>query len=67
MGDPDSDMTSMRKVDPNTLTVVFKKAGKEVSNWQVTISKDGKAQTATGKLKDAKGNQRSVAAVYEKQ
>jgi len=66
-GDPDSDMTSMKKVDTNTIAVVFKKAGKEVSNWQVTVSKDGKAQTATGKVKDAKGLERSVTAAYDKQ
>jgi hypothetical protein len=66
-GDPDTDMVFMKKIDPNTITVGAKKAGKEVSSWRVSISKDGKTQTAVGKVKDAKGQESNMTEVFDKQ
>ncbi len=67
VGNPNEDVISMKKIDSNAITVVAKKAGKEVSSWRVVISKDGKTQTAVGKVKDSKGQETSETWVYEKQ
>jgi hypothetical protein len=66
-GDPASDMTAIKKIDANTIAVVGKMAGKEVSHWSVAVSKDGKTMTAVGKFKDEKGKEQSVTAVYDRQ
>jgi hypothetical protein len=60
-------MVAIKKVDANTVVVVAKKAGKEVGNWRVTVSKDGKTYTMVGKAKDAKGQEYSGTFVYDKQ
>jgi len=66
-GDPNADTYALKKIDPNTIVEVDKKAGKEVGNWRLVISKDGKTQTQTGKYKDEKGQEFTVTAVLEKQ
>jgi hypothetical protein len=47
-GDPNADMTSETRVNPNTIRYVFKKNGKEVYSGQATVSKDGKTMTDVG-------------------
>ncbi len=54
-GDPYSDMRAVKRVDANTIEVVTKKAGKEISTWRMTIPKDGKTMTGEGKFKIEKG------------
>ncbi len=66
-GDPDADTNALKKIDANSLVEVDKKAGKEVGNFRSVISKDGKTLTQTGKYKDAKGQEFSGIAVYDKQ
>jgi hypothetical protein len=66
-GDPNRDMCSGKKIDPNVGVFVYKKAGKEVATFQCTISKDGKTSNCIGKAKDAKGQDQSVTVVYDKQ
>lgn len=61
------DMVSQKKIDPNTIEYVWKKAGKEVLAERGVISKDGKKLTLTGKGKDTKGQDFTVVTVWEKQ
>ncbi len=65
--DPIADMVATKKVNANTVEIVFKKAGKEVQRWRITISKDGKEMTSEGKWKDAKGQEFRGTFVYDKQ
>jgi len=66
-GDPDVDMSAITQIDNNTVTVLNKKAGKEVITYRVTLSKDRKTQTLVAKTKDAKGQEVNISAVYDKQ
>jgi hypothetical protein len=66
-GSQDVDMTAAKKIDANTFIFMDKKAGKEDVTWRTTVSKDGKVMTIAGKGKDAKGQEWSVTAVYDKQ
>ncbi len=52
VGDPDIDTSSSKKISPNTLEYVLKKAGKEVERGQVVVSNDGMTLTNTGSNKD---------------
>lgn len=62
-----ADMSSEKRVDPNTIDYVFKKSGKEVYRGQVTVSFDGKTTTDTGGGKDEKGQPFTYTVVMEKQ
>ena len=66
-GDPAADMLAVKMVDENTIVGLAKKAGKEVENWQCTISKDEKTMNLVGKGKDEKGQKYSFTSVYDKQ
>jgi hypothetical protein len=66
-GNPSVDMASSMEIDANTFSHVQKKAGKEVGNFRLTISKNGKTFTVVGKEKDSKGQEHSATYVYEKQ
>jgi|WetSurMetagenome_2_1015567.scaffolds.fasta_scaffold88127_2 hypothetical protein len=66
-GSPIYDTCAERKIDPNTLIIVNKKAGKEVSSSRCVASTDGRRVDCTGKGKDSKGRELSSTAVYEKQ
>jgi hypothetical protein len=66
-GNPDTDMTAAKKISLTTLEFLYRKNGKEVANWRLTISKDGKTMTATGKGKDAKGQDFTKDLVFDKQ
>jgi hypothetical protein len=66
-GFPYLDMHSAKKIDANTILHVAKKAGKELENWQLTVSKDGKTLTWTGKAMSEKGQLYSGTFIYDKQ
>ena len=55
------------KVDDNTYTNTLKKAGKVTVNAKVVVAADGKTLTITQTGKNAKGEEMSTTAVYEKQ
>jgi hypothetical protein len=67
VGDPNADMTSETKVNPNTVEYIFKKNGKEVYRGRAVVSKDGKTITDTGSGKDASGQEFTYTVVMEKQ
>jgi hypothetical protein len=66
---PDSrgDTAAYTRIDANTLDYVEKKDGKEVWRGRVVVSKDGKAETETIKVKDAKGQASTIIMVSDKQ
>jgi hypothetical protein len=66
-GSPNFDAISLNKIDVNTYEWVTKKSGKEVAHGRTVYSKDGKTRTQTEKSKDAKGQEVTSIAVYEKQ
>jgi hypothetical protein len=66
-GDPNTDTNALKKIDSNTIVEVDKKGGKEVGNFRLVVSSDGKTMTLTGKGKDEKGQEFTVTVVSEKQ
>jgi hypothetical protein len=66
-GYPLADTVSEKKIDANTLEMVAKKAGKEIERWRLTVSKDGKTQTWTGKGINSKGQAYTGTFIYDKQ
>jgi hypothetical protein len=66
-GDPNVDTTAFRKLNPYTLEVVDKKAGKEIARYRSTVSTDGKTTAITGTVKDATGKEVTSISVYDKQ
>jgi len=65
-GDPRWDASAVKRIDAKTIGWIDKRAGKEVATWQFTVSKDGKTQGWTGKVKDAKGQEIERSDVFEK-
>ena len=66
-GNPNADTASPKKVDDNTYTNAWKKAGKATINAKAVVSADGKTLTVTQTGKNAKGEAVNTTAVYEKQ
>jgi hypothetical protein len=64
---PNADMAAPKKVDDNTYTNAWKKAGKATINSKAVVSADGKTLTITQTGKNAKGEAVNITAVYEKQ
>ena len=62
-----ADMLATKRIDANTLTTTYLKAGKEVRTSRSSVSKDGKVTTVTAKLTDASGKTITVTTVWEKQ
>ena len=62
-----ADTISIKRVDANTFSELFKQAGKEVGSATLVVSKDGKTLTRTSKEKNAKGQEVTNTAVYDKQ
>jgi hypothetical protein len=67
VGFPGVDTTSSKRINTNNIVTIDKRAGKEVGSWRFTASKDGKTLTCATKGKDAKGQNISLAMVYDKQ
>jgi hypothetical protein len=65
-GDPNADRVAITKVDANIVEVVAKKAGKIMSTYRTTVSKDGKTMTIEGKGKDAKGQEWNYTFILDK-
>ena len=65
-GNPDADMKAAKKISNTTLVFVYSKDGNEVANWTFTISEDGKTITATGKGKNAKGEDYRKDLIFDK-
>ena len=66
-GSSEFDASAVKRIDAKTIEWIDKKAGKEAMTWQFTVSKDGKTQSWTGKIKDAKGQEIKHPQVFEKQ
>jgi hypothetical protein len=66
-GDPDSDSVALTSVGPNTVKVVFTKAGKPTGVGTFTVSKSGK--TLRGKMHgtNADGSKWKIHSVYVRQ
>jgi hypothetical protein len=68
MGQPNgADTNATKRVDANTTTSTWKKAGKVVATTRTVVSKDGKTTTITSKGVDANGKPRNAVSVYDKQ
>ena len=66
-GNPDWDMTSLKRIDPRTMEFTRKKNGKVVQTGTNVVSSDGKSRTTTTTGVDAQGQKVNNVAVYEKQ
>ena len=66
-GNPDQDMTTMRRIDAYKIEFTRKKVGNVVATVTSVVSKDGKTRTVTEKGVNAKGEKFSNIVVYDKQ
>jgi len=66
-GNPDQDMTTMKRIDAYKIEFTRKKAGNVVATVTSVVSKDGKTRTVTEKGVNAKGEKFSNIVVYDKQ
>ena len=64
---PYLDMDSSQKIDASTILHVAQKAGREVENWRIAVSKDGETLTLTGKAITHKGQAFSGTRVFDRQ
>lgn len=65
--DPYGDTRAMTIVNPNTFTLVEKKAGKPVLTGRITLSADGKHRTTVLTTTGADGKKVTNTLVYDKQ
>jgi hypothetical protein len=66
-GNSNADTAAPKKVNDNTYTNPWKKAGKATIDSKVVVSADGKTLTVTQTGKNAKGEAVNITAVYDKQ
>ncbi len=66
-GGPTGYTIAIMQIDANSLEEINKINGKEVLRYQVTVSKDGKTMTATGKWKNANGQELTGVSISNKQ
>jgi hypothetical protein len=66
VGSQDFDTVALKRVDALTVEGARKKNGKVVQTYSRVVSKDGKTMTITTKGTNAKGQNISNVAVYEK-
>jgi hypothetical protein len=66
-GSMDFDTLSLQRVDGSTVKSQMMRAGKAVGDTTRTVSKDGKVLTVDSKGTDAKGQNYSSVAVYDRQ
>jgi hypothetical protein len=67
IGDPSSDVRSLKKIDDRTLELTVKKGGKVTMSGRVVVAADGKSRTLTVSGTDAKGKKIKSTSVYDKQ
>lgn len=65
-GDPTSDTRAYTSSGADTLKMVVKQGGKEVSTGTIVVAADGKTRTVTTTSTDAKGAKVKNVAVYDK-
>ena len=66
-GNPDADMISYKRTDPNTIESTTQLKGAVTGHTHVVVSVDGKTRTLTQTGKNAKGQDVHNVLVYEKQ
>ena len=66
-GNPTLDTVAGKKIDANTVDLVFKKGGKEALSRREVTSKDGKTRTVTTRGKDTTGRDINATTVFDKQ
>ena len=66
-GNPDQDMTTLKRIDAYKIEFTRKKVGNVVATVTSVVSKDGKTRTVTEKGVNAKGEKFSNIVVYDKQ
>jgi hypothetical protein len=64
---PFGDTLAITRVNPNTISIVSKLAGKPTIVQTITVAPDGKTRTTTAKGTDAKGQPVDSMSFYEKQ
>ncbi len=64
---PNADMAAVKRIDANTLEVVYKKAGKVTTRQRNVIAPGGKTRTVTTTGTDTQGQKVKNVAVYVKQ
>jgi hypothetical protein len=64
---PYGDSMALTRVNPNTVKITVKQAGKEVATQTIVVAADGKTRTTTTKGKNAKGESLDGMSFYEKQ
>ena len=64
---PYGDTLALTRVNPNTVRIVSKLAGKQTIVQTITVAADGKSRTTIAKGKDAKGQPVDSMSFYEKQ
>jgi hypothetical protein len=64
---PYGDTLAITRVNPNTVRIVSKLAGKQTIVQDIVVAPDGKTRTTTAKGKDAKGQPVDSMSFYEKQ
>jgi hypothetical protein len=62
-----ADMEAVKRINSNTTTATYTKAGKVVATTRNVVSKDGKVMTITVKATNATGQPVNTVAVYDKQ
>jgi len=65
-GNPDYDMTSLKRVNSNTVQFTRKKSGKVVQTGTNVVSADGKTRTVTATGVDAQGQKINNVTVYDR-
>jgi hypothetical protein len=66
VGDPNSDMRSIKKIDDHTFEVASKKDGKVTTSGRIVIAPDGKSRTLTLTGTNSAGKKVHSTAVYDK-
>jgi hypothetical protein len=66
-GNPDADVLSYKRIDPNTLEATTTLKGKNTTAIKVVVSADGKTRTVTQTGTNAQGQALNVSSVYDKQ
>ena len=65
-GNPDWDAVSIKRVDPQTIEFVRKRAGQVVQNARSVVAKDGRTRTVTVTGVNAQGQKMSTVGVYDR-
>jgi hypothetical protein len=67
MGDPNRDMTALKKIDDNTFEQTNKKGGKVTTTSKIVYARDGKSRTITTTGTNPQGQKVNNVVVWDKQ